>query len=144
MAKWVLSKKKTKLSYVPTSLKHVLRVKASLYGRRQKQLNISTWSGIKAIFPRRESQSTPLFRRTCLSTFRPSVFASFLNRRVIRFRSTTRLGFVRLLGPSSAWNNFVKVFDFPKRATSVCNTLYQTIWGMSDRHRKLEAARFQP
>lgn len=46
----------------------------------------------------------------------PSVCASFLNRRVIRFRSTARLCFVRLLpgplfSPTPAWNNFIKGFD---------------------------------
>lgn len=80
--------------------------------KRQRQLNISKWSGIKLVFAQREAFPCPPACLSLISLYLSpfSLYASFLNRRVIRFRSTTRLRFVRLFGPSPAWNNFVKGF----------------------------------
>lgn len=88
--------------------------------------------------------STPLlFRCIFLPIFRPSVSASFLNRRVIRFRSTARLRFVRLLWLSSAWNNFAKGFDLFGRVARphVYNTLHQTV--MDVENRKLRESKLK-
>jgi len=87
-----------------------------------------------------------LFRCIFLPIFHPSFSASLLNRHVIRFRSTARLRFVRLLWPLSTWNNFAKGFDLFGRVirSRICNTLYQTVQGMFDvENRKLRDSKLK-